>query len=77
MDRATICDIITQSGDFSGRRFFSYLVGTCDDPGEVAFLLDLTLGDCFDNGRVVGTEIDKDMGDAGLVRDCQSTIESS
>ena len=43
-----------------------YLVRACYDPGELALLLILTLHDGFDDGRVVGTKVDENVGDTSL-----------
>ena len=41
-----------------------HFVGTCYDGGELALLLNLALGDGFDNGGMVGAEIDEAVGHA-------------
>jgi hypothetical protein len=46
--------------------FFANLVGTCYDPWELALLLVLSLDYGLDDGRMVGSKIDKHMGDTGL-----------
>lgn len=43
-----------------------YLIGTCDDPGKVPFLLVLTLDNGFHDGGVVGAQVDEDMCDTSL-----------
>ncbi len=55
------------------RVFTPYLVRTCDNSRELALLLSLTLRDCFNDGGVVGAEIDEDMSDASLQR-CQHEL---
>ena len=42
------------------------LIGTCDDPGELSFLLVLALDDSLDDGGMVRPEVDEDMADAVL-----------
>jgi hypothetical protein len=42
------------------------LIRTGDDLGELALLLILALDNSFDNGRVIATQVHKDMRDAIL-----------
>ena len=44
----------------------TYLVGTCDDLGELSFLLVLALDDSLDDRGMVRPEVDEDMADAVL-----------
>ena len=41
-----------------------HFVGACCDARELALLLNLALGDRFDDGGMVGAEIDEAIGDA-------------
>ena len=44
----------------------TYLVRTRDDPGKLPFLLILPFHDGFYDGRMVRSEVDETMSDAGL-----------
>jgi hypothetical protein len=44
----------------------AYLIRTSDDLGELAFLLILAFDNSFNDGRVIATQVHKDMRDAIL-----------
>ena len=51
----------------NSKRALGYLIGTGNDGGELILLLLLALHHGLEDGRMVRSKIDKDMGHSGLV----------
>ena len=54
-----------------------HFVGACYDARELALLFNLALGDSFDDGGMVGAEVDEAIGDAQFPKRLKEGITCS
>ena len=69
--------LASDAGIAIGHGESDHFVGACYDARELALLFNLALGDGFDDGGMVGAEIDEAIGDAQLPKCLKEGITCS